>query len=735
MDRPSISIVINTCDRAAHLRSALHGLRGLRYPRFEVIVVEGPSADGTATVLAAWEGRIKRRHCPDRNLAVSRNIGIAAAAGEIVAFIDDDGVPHPDWLEQLAAAYRDPAVGAVGGFTVDNTGTRWQARKTVCDRFGNAHMVSDFFDERPLNRPGSPFYPSLLGTNCSVRMAALRAVGGFDHAYAYLLDETDLCLRLVDAGWHVLYEPRAIIFHQFAPSGIRNAARIARTLYPSAVSKAYFIHRHGAPQNHARVAGEVERYRGDLAASNAWFEAQRQIGVEHRMSLDQDLALGLRDGDALARRMGDRARADLVPEAEAPAFRPFATADGLRICLVSQGFPPGNDAGIARWTAMVAGELLRRGHVVHVITRAAAEESVRLVDGLWLHALLPEAEGAEPLMLELGLPPNIAAWNRRVQREVEALKNFGLDVLSFPIWDLEALACLHDPGIGVAMSLHTSYALARPFKPEWEARPLYEHFMVRKMIAAEAKALATAPLLLANSRAVVADLEAAYGLSLPQSRLVLAPHGTEDLLAGAPPSAPGEGYCILFVGRFEPRKGFDLAAEAALAVLEAMPEAEFTFAGGEYDAAAMAALPAPLAGALRQHPRIRWPGVLDRPALEAAYRAADVVLVPSRYESFGLVAIEAMSAGKPVVALAVGGLAEVVTHGVDGLLVPEGPAAATEIAAALREISGDAGLRARLAAGARESFLAHYTVAAMVDRLEPAYRHLAVAARARREAA
>jgi glycosyltransferase involved in cell wall biosynthesis len=77
----------------------------------------------------------------------------------------------------------------------------------------------------------------------------------------------------------------------------------------------------------------------------------------------------------------------------------------------------------------------------------------------------------------------------------------------------------------------------------------------------------------------------------------------------------------------------------------------------------------------------------------------------------------------------------VVTHGADGLLVPDGPDAAAEIATALRELGRDVALRARLAAGARESFMTHYTVAAMVDRLEPAYRRLAAAARARREAA
>ncbi|MDB5373804.1 MAG: hypothetical protein JWP04_2446 [Belnapia sp.] len=735
MHKPAISIVINTCNRATTLRSALHGLSGLHYDAFEVVVVNGPSTDGTDAVLAEWSSRLKLRQCRDQNLSVSRNLGIAAAAGDIVAFIDDDAVPHPDWLTCLATQYADPVVGAVGGFTVDNTGTRWQARKTICDRYGNAYPVSDFFDERPLNRPGSPFYPSLLGTNSSFRMAALRQVGGFDHAFAYLLDETDVCLRIVDAGWHVRYEPTALVFHQFAPSGIRNAARIARTLYPSAVSKGYFVAQHGAAQNAPRAAEEITRYRTELAACNAFFETEGQIGHEHRQSLDQDLALGLNAGAALARRTGHRARADLDLSAIPGPFQRFVPAAGLRICMVSQGFPPQADAGIARWTAMVARELLRRGHIVHVITQADGEESVTQRDGLWLHALRPDPVGAEALTLDLDLPPNIAAWNNRVRREVEALKNFGLDVLSFPIWDLEAVACLHDPSIAVVMSLHTSYALARAFKPEWAARPLYEHFMVRKMIAAEAAALSTAPLLLANSRAVIADLEAAYGIILPESRIVFAPHGTYDLLQDQPAPLPHPGYQVLFVGRFEPRKGFDLAAEAALALVAALPEAEFVFAGGELDQQALDSLSEPVATAMSDHPRIRFLGVLDRALLEQAYRDCDVVMVPSRYESFGLVAIEAMAAGKPVVALATGGLVEVVTDDQDGYLIPDGPDAALGITAAVLRLGQDAALRHRLGAGARRSFTERFTVAAMVDQLEPGFRQAAAMSRERWEAA
>ena len=112
---PSISVIVNTYNRGAWLDDALRGLAGLDYPAFEVIVVNGPSTDTSAEVIARWGTAIKALRCDCANLSVSRNVGIAAAAGDLIAFIDDDAVPHPQWLRRLAGPYRDPAVGAVGG--------------------------------------------------------------------------------------------------------------------------------------------------------------------------------------------------------------------------------------------------------------------------------------------------------------------------------------------------------------------------------------------------------------------------------------------------------------------------------------------------------------------------------------------------------------------------------------------------------------------------------------------
>ena len=95
--------------------------------------------------------------------------------------------------------------------------------------------------------------------------------------------------------------------------------------------------------------------------------------------------------------------------------------------------------------------------------------------------------------------------------------------------------------------------------------------------------------------------------------------------------------------------------------------------------------------------------------------------MPSRYESFGLVAIEAMAAGAPVVALAAGGLAEVVTEGQSGFLVPPDVTDGKAIAERLVTLVRDPELLSRMKGAARETFETRYTVDQMVAAAEPIY--------------
>jgi glycosyltransferase involved in cell wall biosynthesis len=81
------------------------------------VVVNGPSVDETDGVLEEFAGRIKTVSCPEPNIARSRNLGIVAAAAEIIAFTDDDAIPEsPDWLAALVRPFAEaPDVGGTGG--------------------------------------------------------------------------------------------------------------------------------------------------------------------------------------------------------------------------------------------------------------------------------------------------------------------------------------------------------------------------------------------------------------------------------------------------------------------------------------------------------------------------------------------------------------------------------------------------------------------------------------------
>lgn len=725
MNSLSFSIVINTLNRARTLRDTLVSLAGLSYPSFEVIVVNGPSSDGTDAVLEGWKGYIKTARCDEPNLSKSRNVGIQAAAGDIVAFIDDDAAPHPAWLTELAKPYVNPAVAAVGGFTIDNTGSHFQARKTICDRFGNAFYVSPFFDERPLNVKGSSHYPSLLGTNSSFRRSVLVEVGGFDHTFAYLLDETDLCLRVVDAGYQIEYAPRAIVFHQFAESGLRSPRRLPKTLYPSVVSKSYFIMRHGAKLSVPHAAQQLESYRAELTSANKWLEEHGEIAPPHRVSLDQDVAWGAAHGIEAAVARSEVRNGDLDTSSRAEPFLAMPRPERLRIALVSQSFPPANDAGIARWTSMMAQGLTRRGHHVHVIARADKHPVVCFQDGYWLHRIKDDPAGGATLTATLDLPPNIASWTAAVRREVDSLRTFGLDVVSFPIWDVEGISVAAESDLGIVMSLHTTYKMAQPFKEEWRMRPIYTHMMVDKMIRRERELLASAPVVLANSQAIVDDLTTSYGVAFAD-RAIVAAHGTLDPFEMKPArremrAARRSPFQVAFVGRFEPRKGYDIAAAAIAQLLQAHPEATALFIGDTLAAEVYERFAAVGVSSLLNNPQVSFVGPVSREELDDTYATCDVALMPSRYESFGLVAIEAMAAGAVVIALATGGLKEVVTHSKTGFLVPPEGDAAGACAAHLSLLARNRELCQKMSAAARADFEQRFTVAAMVDAAEPAY--------------
>lgn len=181
---------------------------------------------------------------------------------------------------------------------------------------------------------------------------------------------------------------------------------------------------------------------------------------------------------------------------------------------------------------------------------------------------------------------------------------------------------------------------------------------------------------------------------------------------------------VLYVGRQAPEKRLEVIRDPLFAV----PGVRLAMVGGGPSHAA-------LKRNFRDTPTV-FPGYMRGAELVAAYRAADVFLFPSTTETFGLVALEAMACGVPVIAARTGGVLDIVTDGVNGLLFdPERPEQITGLVRRLRE---EPGLRARLAAGA----LAHAqtrawqkTMDQLIDYYELARRVKALGARRARKLA
>ncbi len=181
------------------------------------------------------------------------------------------------------------------------------------------------------------------------------------------------------------------------------------------------------------------------------------------------------------------------------------------------------------------------------------------------------------------------------------------------------------------------------------------------------------------------DLEMFHPAGIRESRCRLA--------QALPELGVEDGPGILFVGRLEPAKGADLLVRS-LPLIKSRSDANLWIVGGDERDEDERSRLRQLASESGVEDRVRFASAVDRQGLPDLYRAAAVCAVPSAYESFGLVAVEAMASGAPAVATRVGGLASTIAHGRTGLLVgdrrPEG------FAAALDRLLGDDGLRERM---------------------------------------
>lgn len=233
-----VSVVIVSRNRPDALRRCLRGVEQLYFPEFEIIVVADPAGCAVAQGIA---GKVIEYDAA--NISAARNLGLGQAAGEVVAFIDDDAVPEPTWLTHLAAPFAVKEIASAGGFVRGRNGISFQNRARIVSVAGEHHEIEVAETKLFAAEPYGPEWAiKTEGCNCAFRRDALIAIGGFDPAFRFFLDETDVNLRLRHLPSALV--PLAQVHHGFAASAYRTAARVPRDLHEIGASQAVFLRKH-----------------------------------------------------------------------------------------------------------------------------------------------------------------------------------------------------------------------------------------------------------------------------------------------------------------------------------------------------------------------------------------------------------------------------------------------------------------------------------------------------------
>ncbi|ACU96189.1 glycosyltransferase [Saccharomonospora viridis] len=259
------------------------------------------------------------------------------------------------------------------------------------------------------------------------------------------------------------------------------------------------------------------------------------------------------------------------------------------------------------------------------------------------------------------------------------------DVVHAHFWmsGLASLMAARPAGIPVVQTFHALGVVKRRYQGAHDTSPS-ERIGLERLIGRHAARIA------ATCSDEVFEL---VRMGLPRSRMSVVPCGVDlTMFTPSGPKQPrGNRYRIVSVGRLVPRKGFDVA----IAALRSLPETELVIVGGPREGE-LAEDPEArrllrFAAELGVDDRVRLTGRITRTDMPSLLRSADVVVCTPWYEPFGIVPLEAMACGIPVVASAVGGLTDTIVDGVTGTHVP--PRRADAVAAAVRRLLSDAALR------------------------------------------
>lgn len=717
MYQPLVSVIINTHNRANHLKRLLDCLSYQTYQNFEVVVVNGPSTDHTDQVLERYKDYIRIETCPEVNLCTSRNIGVRAAAGEIIAFIDDDAVPeNRKWIENAVACFSNEAIGVVSGGVL-RIGGEVEFQYGYFSIWGDNRSYSDI----PLVDLEPGWYRGCAGGNVFFRKSAVVSVGGFDEYYVYYMDETDLCMRIAQAGFRVEYGEYMEIIHEAAKS-VNRKSKYALNWDVIARSRAYFTMK--ASEN----IGETEHVREKCAAETCdnWlkeFKDWHRQGYITKEELKlftnmikEGVAEGISDAKTKERKLNQK-----LGETK-NVFKPYLVHQRpLNICFLCEDDVINPMGGVPVYTHALAYGLAQKGHNVYVISRGG-EEILTNVDGINICYVNPTELDIPELEFE-PISKNRLQFSYACYQKLQQLKrSFFIDVLETPIWDTYGLvASYYESTIPVATRLQT------PLKMVMNTFQKHDNSDFELLMEYEAAMMEHSDYIITISDCVKDTIEELYEMKFQQPVRKNYLGIKADTLATAKRKEDDGKIVIFFIGRLERRKGIDSIIASIPQLMEAYPNLEFRLAGD-------CSIVDDVIGdtyknkLLKENKGAKWLkqvhflGKISDEEKEQEFADCDVFVSPSLYESFGIIFIEAMRYAKPVIGCNVGGMKEVISNGETGLLCE--PGNAESFATCLELLIKDATLRHNMGQAGLKRLKCLFTEETMCDRALEIYREM-----------
>jgi GT2 family glycosyltransferase len=213
---PIVSVVICTLNREEPLVHVLKLLKDQTIPPSEILVIDQSQTHKPDTweYLREQQDRVRLLTLPFPSTTAARNLARKEVQGDIILFLDDDVLFHPTLILEHLQDYSDPKIGAVSGKVLydgcEENDLPWAAQITRAGKY----LRNFTTNQRCL-------VPTLYGCNMSIRRAVLQEVGEFDLNYwgNFLWEEVDYALQIRKHGYHILYEPKAAVFHVMEKKG------------------------------------------------------------------------------------------------------------------------------------------------------------------------------------------------------------------------------------------------------------------------------------------------------------------------------------------------------------------------------------------------------------------------------------------------------------------------------------------------------------------------------------